>query len=87
MEALRLKREMIVVLGREYGRDDGWRDDAEIAIYWFAVHYHSGQWSALYEIQCNSYFRPGPFSTLDSEDGSQVIDYYDLLETQFGEKV
>lgn len=80
------RREMILYLGRQWKRLDpeSWRDNAEIAMYWYAVHYHGGQWSNLYAASCESYYNPGPFSTLESEEGTPVMDMYSDLENRFG---
>lgn len=80
------KREMILFLGRRWKRLDpeSWRDNAEIAMYWYATDYHSGQWSNLYAASCASYYNPGPYATLESEDGTPVMDMYADLESEFG---
>lgn len=59
--------------------------DGEIAIYYFAVHNHSGQWSNLYGAMCQSHYKPGPFSII-ADKGDCVIDIYvDLFYHYFGE--
>jgi hypothetical protein len=80
------RREMVLFLGRRWKREDpeSWRDNAEIALYWYAVHYHGGQGSNLYAASCASYFNPGPFSTLESERDTGVMDMYADLENEFG---
>lgn len=35
----------------------------EIAIHYFSQHYHSGQWSDLYSVSCQSEYKPGPMVT------------------------
>lgn len=78
----RLHREMILALGRAFGTEEGWRDEAEIAVYWFACHNHPGQWSDLYAISCASHYRPGPFLTwksIDKECGLASM-MYEILE-------
>lgn len=59
-------------------------EEAEIAIYWYAVGHHSGQASNLYSAACCSRFRPGPIATLESEgEMSLVRMMYDDLVAQF----
>jgi hypothetical protein len=57
-------------------------DDAEVAIYYFACHYHGGQWSNLYSALSTSPYSPGPISTLESE-GDMVGMFYQDLEAEF----
>ncbi len=67
------------------GFDDGdssWEDDAEVAIYYFANHYHGGQNDDLYKILSTSPYKPGPISTLDSE-GEVVKMMYDALQEKY----
>ena len=56
------------------------------AIYWFASHEHSGQWSNLYSALSTSEYRPGALTTYDSfrRYGGLSVDYYDALVAQFG---
>ena len=74
------KAEMLDFLTGIYGEDSN--DDAEVAIYWFANDWHSGQWSNLYSALSMSPFNPGPISTLESE-GEHIRDMYSDLESQF----
>jgi hypothetical protein len=41
--------------------EDGERlwGEVEVAVYWIAVHWHGGQWSELYALQCASPYSPG----------------------------
>lgn len=67
------------------GFDDGdssWEDDAEVAIYYFANHYHGGQNDELYKILSTSPYKPGPMSTLKSE-GETVKMMYDTLQEKY----
>lgn len=59
--------------------------DMEVAIYWFANHWHGGQTSELYSILSTSPYRPGPISTLESE-GDFVTMMYEALESEFANK-
>ena len=54
----------------------------EVAIYYFAEHYHGGQGSNLYSALSTSPFKPGRISSLDSE-GEDVKMLYEELETKF----
>src|SRR5688572_16347993 len=58
--------------------------DKEGAIYWFANHYHSGQWSNLYSVLSTSQYRPG---RMESGPSGLTMEYlYDLLEVRFAAK-
>lgn len=59
------------------------RFDIVEAHYWFAVHYHGGQWSDLYAKQCriSRYFNPGGSSGPTSENACII---YNQLETKHG---
>jgi hypothetical protein len=56
------------------------------AHYWFAVHYHGGQFSELYAKQCriSRYFRPSVLSSGPSTEDACVI--YNNLELKYGHK-
>lgn len=54
----------------------------EIAIYWFASHWHGGQSSNLYSVLSTSPYKPGPNTRLETED-EMVQDMYNVLETTF----
>ncbi len=56
--------------------------DVEGAIYWFACHWHSGQWSNLYSVLSTSEFCPGPLCNGPEQDTCEQ-DLYDLLEQAF----
>lgn len=76
-------REYLTCLGLlEPESESGLDGTAEAAIYWFAVHYHGGASSNLYQAQCASPYRPGPLATLESE-GPEVAECYRALELQY----
>jgi hypothetical protein len=54
------KEEMMNFLHSLYGKEEDFRDSAEIAMYWFANFYHGGQSSNLYSTLSTSRFSPGP---------------------------
>jgi hypothetical protein len=54
--------------------------DREAAIYWFANHWHAGQWSNLYEGLCQSPYHPGP---MESGPDEIAQDCYEELCFQF----
>ena len=84
-----LKQEMMDFLGNRYGRlEENWEDDAEVAIYWFAAHYHSGQKSELYSILSTNKYSPN-LMTLEKEKRENPIigDMYDDLVENFGKRV
>jgi hypothetical protein len=59
------------------------RFDIVEAHYWFAVHYHGGQFSDLYAKQCriSRYFNPGHTSGPTSENACII---YNQLEAKHG---
>lgn len=80
-EAPSLKSKMMNFLRKKYsGLSEDIDDSAEIAIYWFANHYHGGQWSELYSILSTSPYRPGPMGKLENE-GEEVQMMYEDLES------
>lgn len=65
---------------------DRWTDEAdaaEIAIYWFACHWHGGQNTNLYAALSNSPYSPGPLARLETEV-EPVADMVAALEAEFG---
>jgi len=61
---------------------DRW--DIVEAHYWFAVHYHGGQFSDLYAKQCriSSYFRPSVSS--DGPSSENACRIYNALQIKHG---
>ena len=76
-----LKSQMMEYLHNQFP-DEGWQDEAEVAIYYFASDWHGGQDSELYSILSTSPYKPGPLSTLASE-GDTVSEMYKALEDEF----
>lgn len=76
-----LKSQMIEYLHSQFP-DEGWQDEAEVAIYYFASDWHGGQDSELYSILSTSPYKPGSLSTLASE-GDTVNEMYKALEDKF----
>ena len=74
------KEEMIEFLRESYGKEEGFQDSAEIAIYWFANHYHSGQWSNLYSVLSTSPFRPGRSSNGPELGSMEEMMYHSLVQ-------
>lgn len=79
------KSDLLSYLSRIYGNEDGFQDSAEVAIYWFANHFHSGQYSNLYSILSTSPFRPGPISNGPEPGSMEEMMYNDLVD-QFEDK-
>lgn len=52
--------------------------DFEAAMYWFAVDYHSGMFSNLYAVSCNSRFNPGPCCSGPERDSCEETMYQSL---------
>ena len=59
--------EMLAFLLSQPCRSEEDRNDALVAIYWFASEWHGGQTSILYSALSTSPFRPGPCGSLESE--------------------
>ncbi len=78
------REEMMDYLRLAYGAEEEWENEAEVAIYYFANHYHGGQWSNLYSALSTSPYSPGPFTTLESE-GSMATDMYNDLVQKFAQ--
>jgi hypothetical protein len=55
------------------------RFDIEEAIYWFASDYHSGQWSNLYSVLCQSEYTPSQLSRVDASNSF----FYDMLVAEY----
>ncbi len=81
------REEMMQFLQQAFGGygEEGFQDSAEVAMYWFANHYHGGQWSNLYSVLSTSPFSPGPISR-GPEPNSLEEDMYKALEAEFGGK-
>lgn len=77
------KEEMMNFLLTQFGREPGWMDEAEEAIYWFANFNHGGQATNLYSILSTSSFQPGPISR-GPEKGSMSEMMLDSLEAEYG---
>lgn len=63
-----------------YSDDDGGKDDKEVAIYWFASHYHSGQTSNLYNVLSTSPYTPGRYSNISNEGVGALLMYSELVD-------
>jgi len=64
--------------------DDGFNFDMEAAIYWFANHYHGGQWSELYSILSTSQYNPGRMVNGPEDEGESTKMMYDSLVDKYG---
>ena len=73
------KEEMLNYLRSLYGQEEGFVDDAEVAMYWFANFYHGGQSSNLYSVLSNSRFNPGPIAKGPEPHSSEEMMYEDLV--------
>ena len=73
------KDEMFNYLHSLYGNEEGFKDDAEVAIYWFANFYHGGQSSNLYSVLSTSRFNPGPISKGPEPHSAEKMMYDDLV--------
>jgi len=77
------REEMLSFLKSQFGKEAGFEDDAEVAIYWFANHHHGGQWSNLYSVLSTSPFSPGPISRGPEKDSMEELMYNSLVD-EFG---
>ena len=70
--------DMLNYLCGRYDKDDEW--NTHVAIYWFANDYHGGQSHPLYEVLCQSGYRPSCLAS-DIEDEDEVAQsmYEDLV--------
>lgn len=73
------KEEMLNYLQQSYGREEGFKDDAEVAMYWFSNFFHGGQSSNLYSVLSTSRFSPGPLSRGPEPQTSEEMMYEDLV--------
>lgn len=73
------KEEMLEFLRSQYGKEDGFEDDAEIAMYWFANFHHGGQNSNLYSVLSTSRFNPGRSSNGPQKESIEEMMYEDLV--------
>lgn len=66
----------------EYLLEDGGFMDAARGLHWYCVHYHGGQWSDLYSIQCQLRYSPdrGEDESLEGDDDFVARDFYEALE-------
>ena len=79
VEEVGMKEQMMNYLKSLYGSEDEWKNEAEVAIYYFARDYHGGQWSDLYSVLSTSPYKPGPISTMESEGDMVKMMYEDLV--------
>jgi len=69
---------------KSWGLDE---TDIEVAIYWYASDYHSGQYSNLYSALSKSEYKPGRMETgIDDEGNESAKDLYNVLEDKFGKE-
>ena len=75
--------ELLDFLRNEFPDCSDWGDvDRDIAIWWYANHYHDGQWSPLYLVLCSIPYKPGPMTTLEGE-GEMVEMMYAALVAEY----
>ena len=77
------KEEMMAFLQSQFGREEEFENDAEVAIYWFATFNHGGQSSNLYSVSSTSQYRPGPIAKGPQKDSMEEM-MYQALEQKFG---
>ena len=63
------REEIIAAIPSCYKSEDGFEIEVEVALYWFATHYHNGQWSNLYKVLSSSQYSPGINQTSISGEG------------------
>lgn len=79
------REEMLHFLEQQFGREEGFEDNAEVSMYWFANDYHGGQWSNLYSVLSTSPFSPGPIANGPEPDSVEEM-MYQALEAEYGGK-
>lgn len=72
------KEEMLAFLEIQSCGDEGWQDDAEVAIYWFASFWHGGQSSNLYAALSSSTFSPASIADGPEPDSAEQMLFQDL---------
>jgi len=77
--------QMYSYLKSAYGTQEGFNDEAEMAIYWFANFNHGGQSSNLYKVLSASPYRPGPIAKGPEKNTTEEI-MYKALEARYGGK-
>ena len=75
------RQEMLAYLAEQFGKDVE-EIDTEAAIFWFAVNWHSGQWSDLYASTCASPYRPG---AREHKCRADALTFYAALENRFSQ--
>ena len=79
------KTEMMRFLKRRYrSLVDGFENEAEVAIWWFANYHYGGQGTNLYEVLSISPYKPGPYSKLEDEGEVVQMMYNDLVAEYAG---
>lgn len=78
------REEMLRFLLGIYGPEG--KEEAETAIYYFAMDNHTGQSSNLYSALSTSPYTPGPHSTKEKE-GDGVVEMYKDLENEYGSPI
>lgn len=70
--------------------EDGFDDSFEVAVYWLANDYHSGQFSKGYELLSSSPYEPGRLATKESnfrDDELAKMIYDELVDLGWGDKL
>jgi hypothetical protein len=63
-----------------YDSNDSWIFSRESAIYWFANYWHSGQWSDLYKVLCQSEYKPSILSKNAKDDLKEDCTAWELFK-------
>jgi len=67
-----------------YSHEDGFTDDAEVAMYWYSHDHHGGQSTNLYSVLSTSPYSPGSMRRSVEGEGSGAEMMYDELVHEFG---
>jgi len=79
------REEMIGYLSSlPHAHEDGFKDDVEVAMYWYAHDHHAGQASNLYSVLSTSPYSPGPMRNSVEGEGGLAEMLYDELVHHFG---
>ena len=78
------KEELLESIPQIYKDEEGFDTEVEVALYWFATHYHSGKFSHLYSILSTSEYTPGHGQMSIEGEGFLAEEIYHHFVERFG---
>lgn len=78
------KEELLASVPSIYKEEEGFETEVVVALYWFATHYHSGQFSHLYSIISSSEYKPGEGQMSINDEGFLAEELYYHFVERFG---